>query len=433
MYFKPSYLPQNGAANILVRSLAEDLGISLNKKYEIILASFLAIAKKVNGQAFDWWAGNENKNLKLWSLFPHISNKSVRKVYRLLKENDYVVSSTDFPNHFAAGMGFNKPNWVKAQRLPKHFLEVANFVEKNLPLVLVNKPGIDLDKKSWTNQFFATPKLEIKQVQHKFGRDYTFAYRPVLEMNAYWEKHPLYNPIQDEFYSSSIRLFHNGSIKSGGRWYGGWAIISPSQRFSLTIDDQPIVNISINGMILALLSSLTGKPMSMIGTFEDVYQAVVFQLPGVSNARDKVKKVVMELVGAGNPNIEAPSLDNDILNCREEFIQIRDLCLQAYPALKFLDEESLNFLNDLSFHEANIITQIMLTLKQLDIVSYPINDGFIVKLGDEFRTVDTIKSVFKNYVSSFQKRNNLPQLDFDIALTVKFDPTNKFIIQGSSS
>ena len=101
--------------------------------------------------------------------------------------------------------------------------------------------------------------------------------------------------------------------------------------------------------------------------------------------------------------------------------------------LKFLDEERLNFLNDLSFHEANIITQIMLTLKQMDIVSYPINDGFIVKLGDEFRTVDTIKSVFKNYVSSFQKRNNLLQFDFDIALTVKFDPTNKFTIQGSSS
>ena len=75
----------------------------------------------------------------------------------------------------------------------------------------------------------------------------------------------------------------------------------------------------------------------------------------------------------------------------------------------------------------------MLTLKQLDVVSYPINDGFIVKLGDEFKTVDTIKSVFKNYVSSFQKRNNLPQLDFDIALTVNFDPSNKFVIQGSSS
>ena len=124
MYFKPSYLPQNGAANILVRSLAEDLGISLNKKYEIILASFLAIAKKVNGQAFDWWAGNENKNPKLWSLFPHHNAiNRLEKFTGSLKKMIMLVSSTDFPNHFAAGMGFNKPNWVKAQRLPKHFLE----------------------------------------------------------------------------------------------------------------------------------------------------------------------------------------------------------------------------------------------------------------------------------------------------------------------
>ena len=173
--------------------------------------------------------------------------------------------------------------------------------------------------------------------------------------------------------------------------------------------------------------------MSIIGTFEDIYSAVVFQLAGVSNAREKVKKVIMELIGAGNPYIEAPSQDNDILHCTEEFIQIRDLCLQAYPALKCLDEQSLNLLNDLSFHEANIITQTMLTLKQLDVVSYPINDGFIVKLGDEFKTVDTIKSVFKSYVSSFQRRDNLPELDFDIALTVKFNPTSKFIVQGYSS
>mgnify|MGYP001431895660 CR=1 FL=1 len=134
-------------------------------------------------------------------------------------------------------------------------------------------------------------RFDNKQVQQKFGRDYKFAYQPVLEMNAYWEQHPLYNVLQDEFYSSSIRLFHNGSLKSGSRWYGGWTLVSPDQRFSLTIDDQPIVNIGINAMILALLTSLTGKPMSMIGTFEDVYQAVVFQLAGVNNAREKVKKV----------------------------------------------------------------------------------------------------------------------------------------------
>ena len=84
MYFKPSYLPSNGAANILVRSLAEELGLSLNKKYEIVLASFLAVAKKVNGQAFDWGTESDNKNLKFWSLFPNVSGKSVSEVYRLL-------------------------------------------------------------------------------------------------------------------------------------------------------------------------------------------------------------------------------------------------------------------------------------------------------------------------------------------------------------
>ena len=88
MYFKPSYLPYNGAANIMVRSLAEELGLSLTKKYEIILASFLAVSKKVNGKAFDWWIGNDNENLKFWSLFPNVSNQSIREVYKLLKQRN---------------------------------------------------------------------------------------------------------------------------------------------------------------------------------------------------------------------------------------------------------------------------------------------------------------------------------------------------------
>ena len=95
MYFKPSYLPSNGAANILVRSLAAELGLSLNKKYEIVLASFLAVAKKVNGQAFDWGTESDNKNLKFWSLFPNVSGKSVSEVYRLLRKYGYIGSIAD--------------------------------------------------------------------------------------------------------------------------------------------------------------------------------------------------------------------------------------------------------------------------------------------------------------------------------------------------
>ena len=201
MYFKPSYLPSNGAANILVRSLAEELGLSLNKKYEIILASFLAVAKKVNGQAFDWWTGNDNKNLKFWTLFPHVNNQSVSEVYKLLKEYGYIGAMADVKASVIESAGFEKPNWIKAQRLPKHFMAEAAFIESNLPLVLVNKPEIYEDKIVRNNQYFSAPKLGIKQVKQEFGVDYTLAYRSVKEMNAYWSQHPLYNPIANEFLS----------------------------------------------------------------------------------------------------------------------------------------------------------------------------------------------------------------------------------------
>ncbi len=218
MYFKPSYLPSNGAANILVRSLAEELGLSLNKKYEIILASFLAVAKKVNGQAFDWWEGSDKKNLKFWSLFPHVNSQSVSEVYKLLKKNGYIGAMVDFKASVIDSAGFEKPNWIKAQRLPKLFMEEAAFIESNLPPVLVNQPEIYDNKIFRRNQHFSVPKRAIKKVQREFSDDYWLACGSVEDMNAYWSEHPLYNPLANEFYASARRIFHNGCMKSGGQW-----------------------------------------------------------------------------------------------------------------------------------------------------------------------------------------------------------------------
>ena len=433
MYFKPSYLPSNGAANILVRSLAEELGLSLNKKYEIILASFLAIAKKVNGQAFDWWTGNDNKTLKLWSLFPHVSNQSVVEVYKLLRENGYIGAMTGFKTSTIEGLGVEKPNWITAQRLPKYFMEEATFIESNLPFVMVNQPETYEDKRATQNQYFAAPKLSIKQVKQEFDEEYKLAYRSVNEMNEYWSQHPLYNPIANEYYSSARRIFHNGSIKSGGRWYGGWTDFQSNQRSNFKIDSHPVVQVDVNAMILCLLSSLTGKPMNMIGAFQDVYQSVLFQIPNITNSREKVKQVIVELAGSGDAYNDKPSPDCEILGDVDEFIHIRDLCLEAYPALKCLDKESFNFTNSLSYHEANILTQTLLSLKQIGVVAYPVHDCVIVRMGDEFDAVEMFKRIFKDYVSLFQKLNKLPELYLDIALTIKYDPSEQVRIQGASS
>ena len=433
MYFKPSYLPSNGAANILVRSLAKELGLSLNRRYEIILASFLAIAKQVNGKAFDWLEGNDKKNLKLWSLFPDVNNQSVSEVYKLLKKNGYIGITVDFEAPVIDSAGFEKPNWIKAQRLPKLFMEQAAFVESNLPHVLVNQPEKYEDQISRRNLQFSVPKLAIKQIQQEFGDDYRLACRPVEEMNAYWSKHPLYNPLSNEFYASARRIFYNGCMKSGGLWYGGWTNFKSNERCSFTIDGHPVVQVDANAMILCLLACFTGKPMNMIGSFHDVYQAVLFQIPNVANSRDKVKQVVMDLIGSGDPCKEKPSSDSDILDNVGEYIYIRDLCLKTYPALNCLNKERFNYINDLSYYEADILTRVLLNLKKIGVIAYPANDCLIVRLGDEFDAVQTFKQVFKDYVYSFQKLNNLPQLDLDIALSVKFGPSNKVRIEGASS
>ena len=433
MYFKPSYLPSNGAANILVRSLAEELGLLLNKNYEIILASFLAVAKKVNGQAFDWWTGTDNKNLKFWSLFPNVSSKSVSEVYKLLKDYGYIGATVDVKASAIDSSGFEKSNWIKAQRLPKYFMEEAAFIESNLPLVLVKQPETYENRIVMEKQYFSAPKLGVKQLKQEFGEDYTQAYRSVKEMNAYWSQHPLYNPIANEFYASARRIFHNDCMKSGGHWYGGWTNFKSNERCSFTIDGYPVVQIDANAMILCLLSSLTGKPMNMIGSFKDVYQPVVSQTPNIANSRYKVKQVIMDLVGSGDPYKEKPFSDGEILDNVGEYNQIRDLCLQAYPALKCLNKEHFNFINDLSYHEADILTLTLLNLKQIGVVAYPERGGLIVRLGDEFNAVEILKKAYRDYVYSFQKLNKLPELDLDIALTVKFDPANKVVVEGSTS
>ena len=141
----------------------------------------------------------------------------------------------------------------------------------------------------------------------------------------------------------------------------------------------------------------------------------------------------MELAGSGNAFKENPFPESGILDDVSEFIRIRDICLQTYPALKFLDNKRFNFTNDLYYHEANILTETILRLKEIDVVAYPVHDTVIVRLGNEFDAVETLKRTFRDYVSSFQKRNQLPEFDLDLALTVHLSPLERIRIQGSSS
>jgi len=310
-------------------------------------------------------------------------------------------------------------------------LDDAIFVEANLPLVQVNEAETWEARQHRKIEGKPPQRMGITKVKSTFRSNYSKAVRPLKEMNAYWQQHPLYNPIQKEYYAAATRIFHNNSIKSGGRYYGSWNDIPSNQRLQFTIDEEPVCEIDLNASLPTLLSCLVSKPMRIGETWTDVYQCLVDQVPSIENARDKVKQVFVELIGTGNPNKREPTKQpNSILENVEEFILIRDLALDMYPALNDLNKKHMNFTDALSFHEANILTNTLLQLKQQGVVAYPIHDCVLVKEKHQSIAVKTFRAEFSKYVSAYQSANNLPYLTIKLAVSVESQTKSKVRLQG---
>ena len=265
----------------------------------------------------------------------------------------------------------------------------------------------------------------------EFKAEYSKALKPLKQMNAYWQQHPLFNPIKQEYYAAATRVFHNNSITSGGRFYGGWSKIPSDQRLQFTIDEEPVCEIDLNASLPTLLSCLVSKPMRIGKIWTDAYQCLVDQLPDIENARDKVKQVFVELIGTGNPDKREPTKQpNNILENVEEFILIRDLALDMYPALNDLNKEYFNFTDALSFHEANILTNTLIELKGQGVVAYPIHDCVLVKEKDQPIAVKTFRAEFSKYVSAYQRKNNLSYLTIKVPVSIESRTKSKVRLEG---
>ena len=126
-----------------------------------------------------------------------------------------------------------------------------------------------------------------------------------MEMSAFWAKHPLVLPAKNmeraQHFACATRIFHNGSLISGGRWYGGWTNIKSHKRLHMRIDDEPICEIDLNASQPTLFSALHGIRMNVGGnTWTDVYASVVERLSAGEEPkllRMMVKQVLVKLLG----------------------------------------------------------------------------------------------------------------------------------------
>ena len=185
--------------------------------------------------------------------------------------------------------------------------------------------------------------------------------------------------------------------------------------------------------------------MNVGGTWTDVYDAVVQRLEADEKPellRKMVKQVIVEMLGSGNyqrtgpADTEAPVKPDDIQlffdteYSRETYLNIQRETLEVFPALRQLNKKHLNATGYLSFHESEILTQTLLTLKGLGVVAYGVHDCVMVKKQDKNLAVQTYRQVIRDYVAKHQREQKHPSLNIEVSVTIEEAGMDKVRLSG---
>ena len=270
--FKPQYLPYNDAAHAMVETLSAKLSLTLNAatgaKHRAVLSSFLYYVQEAGaGTLLNWSGGTTSQDTTGFSFFPASGAATIKSVRAKLVEAGYLTEFVDLPSglgglsnkELMAISGFTdsrikQANTYRINEMPllsDPRLVSALFVDAQRPYVMVNQPEDYTDKLERKTANRKAPKLSYKAVYGgKQKRSASAAAKPVKEMNAFWAKHPLVLPATNtdraKYFACATRIFHNGSLISGGRWYGGWTNLKSHKRLHMRIDDEPICEIDLN-------------------------------------------------------------------------------------------------------------------------------------------------------------------------------------------
>ena len=452
----PHYLPHNAVAERLIQQTADALGLSLSgksgQKHQVIIASFLCAVKHRDENTIVWRTGKDNQDSDYWAFIPKGGHSVSLKICTALDDAGFISRVTDegrinlmVSQELDPLMKVEMLSWLnRGKRTPAALFEVntdlldiealaaASFVETNRPHVYLNKaeqPKERIDRKKRRD---SAPKHSLTTIKETYGPAYSRAVRSVKQMNEVWLQHPLHLPkthgSTEMYFASATRIYHNGNFDSGGRWYGGWTSLTREIRKHLTLDGEPVVEVDLNASLLTLLSCVVSQPMQCGDTWDDAYAVVAERLEfdePYEVSRAKVKQVIVELIGTGNPHKAEPAAKDkdspfdDSETSKKQFNHIRELCHEVYPALLMLNKKDMNFVAALSFHEATIITQTMLKLKDMGVAAYSMHDGLIVKQSNADITVSTLREVYEEYVTTHQVKHRLTKLGINIPLSVE--------------
>lgn len=455
--FKPEWLPFNEAAQRLTDHYISELRLPETgpkaDKYKLCVASFLYAAQRIiEGNTFNTFLGVRFRNAA-WSAYPmvgrEIGTKVVEAFIRHLKlhkiegsgssnlqfdeEKHRYLTDPIMSLYSLSGADFTSE------------LNAARFIQVGLPFVKVNQAESRQQNAARKAANKSKPSLSTSVMISNFGEDLRATERAVDSLNEFWRSHPIVLP-SGHAGASAKRVFHDSSLKSGGRFYGLWTGQDKDEvRLKATIDGEPVCELDINASQPTLLSCLLGERLGGLkqgDEWTDVYgelsklimtnvdwakhDRLIDATEMMKRNRKVAKSVIMEVIGLGTPTKSRSSiaLKEEYGLTQQGWEHFLDQLVQTVPALELLEPrydeagELTGYVNGagfLSYHESEIMLLTLQNLMQLDIPAYPVHDCLIVKTTQSRTAASVYRETTKQYCS------NMSGLDVLVPLSVEID------------
>lgn len=450
-FYKPIWQAYNQDAKDWVQAVLGAIGIQKPNKRECdAMASFLFTAK---------WCLQSGRNMACprnkgyWTQYPLVGATTISGLVTKM-QGKYLHKIEGSGRWIIEEDEDGKKTSVKITTLYQvdpcllqspHF-ETCEFIDVGRPQILVGQKETRGQKEARKLTNSSSPKYGLRAAEREFKKPYHTAKDEVEELKKFNQLHPLRLPSNGTtgaLYGSVSRIFHNGRLDAGGRFYGGYTGLNGDLRLKSTIDGEPIVQIDLNAAQPILFSSLMGYRIKDTGRenggWYDLYGEMAIELvwsdhDQLDDERKKCKAVGVEVIGYGNPHKKRPSAElksEHGITTDWEFEIYRDKILQWVPALQYLDMNYLNGANFITYHESQIILKTIQKLHSKEIPAYPMHDCLIVKRSDQKTAHAILVEVANRYIQSHCASHNRPEvINVILACSVEADGQRKKRMKG---
>lgn len=224
---------------------------------------------------------------------------------------------------------------------------------------------------------------------------------------------------------SVYRVFNNGSLKQGGRFYGGWWISAPSVvRKYITIQGEPSVELDFSAMHIHLLYAKVGVNYATKG--EDAYtlETGPYSLRDERDDRDLNKLILLTAFNAKTPELAASAVFDELrtegklyqhqIRNHEPIKAKLDLLKQKHPRIAHL--VARDYGRELQYYDSCVIEKVIHYFTNKNIPVLTVHDSVICQRQHAEMVTNVMWKAF------YQTAEEL--------LDIKVTPTPKYKLAG---